>query len=237
MSKIRSLLYYITMDIKEQNINKWHFQDIAMSIFFMLGFMLLFLGICQFLSLDIDLAFYLIIFQIAFYVSMVISVFYFAIFKKSNTFEDFFGARDFFAMINRGFFVFALIILALTAIDITSEALFHVRSSDVYKGFDKELLRHLAFIGVVFAPFSEEVFFRGFLQPVFVEKFGKYLGVLCVALLFSFLHVMYISNISALLGIMTVGLILSITKEKTGSLIPCVVAHFLNNLIAAFYIN
>lgn len=225
------------MDLKEQNINKWHFQDILMSILMIIALMLLFVGFGQFFSLDRNMIPYLIYFQIMFYISMIISVFYFAIFKKSNSIKNFFGIKDIFKMIHIGVGVFALIILSLTIIDATAEALFHVKASDVYQRIDKTTLNSMAFIAVFFAPFSEEIFFRGFLQPVFVEKFGKYLGILLVVLLFSFLHVLYVPNISALLGIISIGCILSVTKEKTSSLIPCIVAHFLNNLIAVFYIN
>ena len=220
------------MNAKEQNINLWDFQDIFMSIICLMAIMLMYLGFTQFLSLDVHLLRYLTLSQIVLYLGSTSLVFYFAIFKKSNSIKQFFGLNNLEPMFKDGLKVFVLIILATTFIDHFFEIFAHVKSADVYTNVDKNLLRSMSFLGVFFAPFAEEVFFRGFLQPVFVRKFGVNFGVVLVALTFSLLHVLYLDNISALLSIITVGLILSFAKEKTVSLIPCIIAHFLNNSMA-----
>jgi len=222
------------MTEKEQNINPWYFRQVFMAIFMLLALMLCYIGISQLFLFDTYPTAYIVTTQIIFYLFSFISVFYFAIYKKHNSMRQFLGTKDCLKQIIRGFFVFALIILTTTFIDRLSELLCGIESSDVYNGFDKWHLKFLAFIGIFFAPIAEEVFFRGFVQPVFVQRFGKIFGVIGVCLLFALLHVLYINNISALLGIISVGLILSITKEVTNSLIPCIVAHFLNNLLAVW---
>lgn len=232
-----SLIYYITMKMKEQNINQWDFQDVLMSIIFIMVIMTLYTGFAEFTSFDSHLFLYLTISQIFFYAISTITVFYFAIFKKANSLECFLGIKNIKTMVIEGFKIFALILLATTLIDHFFEVFAQVKSSEVYTNVDKNLLRSMSFIGIFFAPFAEEVFFRGFLQPVFIQKFGVNFGIILITLAFSLLHVLYISNISAFLGIICVGLILSFAKEKTGSLIPCIIAHFLNNLVAVAYMN
>lgn len=225
------------MKTKEQNINQWDFRDIFMSIFCISAIMALYLGIAQFFSFDRNEFFYLIISQIIFYIVVAGAVFYFAVFSKSNTLKGFLGIENPKRTIFEGVLIFILIILATTIIDIFFEKFAHVKLSDVYKNIDKHLIWIISFVGVFFAPFAEEIFFRGFLQPVFVKKLGVNLGIILVALIFSLLHLLYINNISALFSIICVGLILSFAKEKTGSVMPCIIAHFLNNLTAAIYMN
>src|SRR5581483_1910101 len=46
----------------------------------------------------------------------------------------------------------------------------------------------LALMAITLAPFFEELFFRGFLQPLLTRTFGLVLGVLLTAALFGGLH-------------------------------------------------
>lgn len=225
------------MKAKEQNINQWDFQDVFMSILCIIAIMVLYFGVSQLFSFDSNRVFYLIATQIIFYVAVVFTVVYLAIFKKSNSMNAFFGAKSLTRAIREGFLIFILMILITTFIDHFFQRFANIRVSDVYENFDKKLLFTISFIGVFFAPLAEEMFFRGFLQPVFVRKFGVNLGVVLVALIFSFLHFLYIDNISALFSIISVGLVLSFAKEYTGSIYPCIIAHFLNNLTAVIYMN
>ncbi len=225
------------MKTKEQNINQWDFQDIFMSMFCIVAIMALYLGIAQFFSFDNNRYLYLVVSQIMFYIIATASILYFAVFRKSNTINDFLGVKKIKTMTIEGLIIFIFILLATTLIDNFFERFVGIKLSDVYKNIDKHLILIMSIAGVFFAPFAEEIFFRGFLQPVFVRKFGMNLGIILVALTFSSLHFLYIDNISALLSIISVGLILSFAKEKTGSIIPCIIAHFLNNLAAAVYMN
>jgi membrane protease YdiL (CAAX protease family) len=224
------------MATKEQNINLWNFQDIAMAISYIIALVLVFIGTSELFYWDKDSLSYLITVQIFLYFISSFIVLYFALIRKKNSWRDFFGVSNPQMLIWIGIIVFGLMIAVTSIIDIAFEHLMNVKSSDVYQNIDTQRLKSISFVGVFFAPVAEEVFFRGFLQPVFVSKFGFWLGIILVALLFSGLHILYVSNISALVCIICVGLILSLTKEKTNSLIPVIIAHFLNNLIAVLYL-
>jgi len=221
------------MNAKSQNINQWDFQDIFMAIFFIAAFIFLYFGLTQFFNLDTHSVIYLVTTQVILYFIGIILVLYFAVFQKANSFRIFLGTENSTKMVYYGVVVFAIIIFATTLIDTFFTFLGQEKSAAVYQNIDKSLLKTLSFVAVFFAPFSEEIFFRGFLQPVFVNKFGKIVGIISISLLFSLLHILYINNISALISIIFIGFILSITKEKTNSLIPGMVAHFLNNFAAA----
>jgi len=225
------------MKIKEQNINLWDFKDILMSVALLTALMFLYFGVSLYLSLDENKIFYAVLTQIIFYIFMVISVFYFVFIKKSNSLSNFFAIKPLFKNLLSAIKAFFVIIVLTTLIDTLSEKFINVKSSDVYADFDTKILFAVSFVGIFFAPFAEEIFFRGFIQPVCVDKFGINKGVLLTVLTFSLMHFLYVFNISALLSIIAVGFVLSYTKEKTGSVIPCIIAHFLNNLVAAIYMN
>ncbi len=224
------------MKQKSQNINMWQFKDIFMVLFLILAFMLFYLGITQFFNFDLMGIYYLVISQVIFYIISSLAVFYITIFKRKNSLTQFFGFENFSKNWAVGFIGGGILVLAATLIDLLTEKFLGIKSSDVYQNFDSKILLAMSYIGIFFAPFAEEIFFRGFLQPVFVKKFGEVIGIICICILFALAHILYIENLAALLEIFTVGAILSIIKEKTGSLIPCIIAHFLNNLIAIWVI-
>ncbi|MHB8584534.1 MAG: CPBP family intramembrane glutamic endopeptidase [Thermoplasmatota archaeon] len=77
-----------------------------------------------------------------------------------------------------------------------------------------------ALIVAVLAAVTEEVFFRGFLQPA--------VGIIGQAVLFSIAHVSYF-NVVELAVTLGLGLAFGWAKQATGSLTPSLVAHFLFN--------
>lgn len=198
--------------------------------------MLVWIGFAQFVGFDLYTLKYLFATQLMFYFAVIFSVCYFVFLQKKNSFKAFWGFFDLKKNVYLGFWTFVVIIGLTTVIDLLSEKFLGIKSTDVYKNIGVDTLKYLSVIGVVFAPFAEEVFFRGFLQPVFVRRFGQVTGVFAVCFLFSILHLTYLGNISAVLSIISVGLILSSVKEISGSLVPSFVAHFLNNLCAVWII-
>ncbi len=82
--------------------------------------------------------------------------------------------------------------------------------------------------GCIIAPISEEFFFRGYAFYAFNKKYGLWIAVFVSALVFSAIH----SNIYALLPIFVAGIGLALAFHKTGSLVPPMVAHAVNNFIA-----
>jgi len=82
--------------------------------------------------------------------------------------------------------------------------------------------------GCIIAPISEEFFFRGYAFYAFTKKYGLWIAVFVSALIFSAIH----TNIYALLPIFVAGVGLALAFHKTGSLVPPMVAHAVNNFLA-----
>ena len=88
----------------------------------------------------------------------------------------------------------------------------------------------LAMFGICVAPFMEELVFRGFFYPVFERRWGLASAVLITALLFALIHAPQLSGgwpeMTAIFG---VGVALSYTRGKTGSLVPSYLMHLAYN--------
>jgi uncharacterized protein len=83
---------------------------------------------------------------------------------------------------------------------------------------------------VVAAPISEEVCFRGMLFGGLCERYPRLLAALMSGLIFGGLHAT--TGISAVPILAAFGFILALLYEKTGSIIPGILLHMLNNSIA-----
>ncbi|HHT9121095.1 MAG TPA: lysostaphin resistance A-like protein [Candidatus Hypogeohydataceae bacterium YC41] len=94
------------------------------------------------------------------------------------------------------------------------------------------VLTFMLFFAALFGPFTEELLFRGFLQPALREIVGAWKAVLLSALLFSFVHL----NIYVFLQIFLLGLILAYLFEKTGTLIAPIFVHMLHNTATLTFI-
>jgi uncharacterized protein len=86
-------------------------------------------------------------------------------------------------------------------------------------------------ITCLIAPIAEEVFFRGFLFPVLRARVGVVWGVLVTAALFSLVHALG-SPVEALIVLFVLGAGLCLLYLRTGSLLPCIGLHALNNAIS-----
>lgn len=93
-----------------------------------------------------------------------------------------------------------------------------------------DMLVGILIIGVI-TGFSEELFFRGTLQTVFVESgIGKIIAVWSGALIFSAIHFQFFGFVPRLL----MGAFFGFLLVWTGSIWPGVFAHALNNSIVVF---
>src|SRR5215210_608473 len=81
------------------------------------------------------------------------------------------------------------------------------------------------------APIAEEIFFRGLLFPMLRSRFGLAAGVLGTGALFSVVHALG-SPPEALIVLFALGAGLCLLYLRTGSLLPCIGLHALNNAIA-----
>jgi membrane protease YdiL (CAAX protease family) len=84
---------------------------------------------------------------------------------------------------------------------------------------------------IVFAaPISEEVCFRGMLFGGLRERLPRLAAALISALIFGGLHAT--TGISAVPPLIIFGFVLALLYEKTGSIIPGILLHMLNNSVA-----
>jgi membrane protease YdiL (CAAX protease family) len=83
---------------------------------------------------------------------------------------------------------------------------------------------------VVMAPVSEEVCFRGMLYGGLREKLPRLAAALLAGVIFGGLHAL--TGITAVPPLIVFGFILSLLYEKTGSIVPGILLHMLNNSVA-----
>ena len=81
------------------------------------------------------------------------------------------------------------------------------------------------------APIAEEVFFRGLLFPMLRARIGVAWGVVLTGALFSIVHALG-SPVEALIVLFVLGAGLCLLYLRTGSLLPCIGLHALNNAIS-----
>ena len=82
--------------------------------------------------------------------------------------------------------------------------------------------------GGVLAPIAEELFFRGFVFRSYLRTRGPLVAYGLSSLLFASLHL----NLPALLPILALGLIFCWAYQQTGSIVPSMVGHTVNNSVA-----
>jgi membrane protease YdiL (CAAX protease family) len=78
------------------------------------------------------------------------------------------------------------------------------------------------------APLAEEIFFRGFVFGVLREKLGVAAGALTTGIVFGLVHATG-SPIETLGVLVILGVVLCWLYEQTGSILPCIALHALNN--------
>jgi len=99
---------------------------------------------------------------------------------------------------------------------------------------EEESLAALIGYGVLLAfvaPLAEELFFRGFVFGVLREKLGTVWGVLATGFVFGLVHVAG-SPIETVGVLIILGSLLCVLYLKTGSLLPCIALHAINNSIS-----
>jgi membrane protease YdiL (CAAX protease family) len=81
-------------------------------------------------------------------------------------------------------------------------------------------------LGIAVMPFLEELVFRGFLQPLLVQRVGVVPGIAATSFVFAALH-----GLSALLPIFGLALVLGGVRQMTGRLFASWAVHALHNAI------
>lgn len=84
---------------------------------------------------------------------------------------------------------------------------------------------------IVFAaPVSEEICFRGMLYGGLREKLPRFGAALIAGLVFGALHA--VTGVTAVPPLIAFGFVLCLLYEKTGSIVPGILLHMLNNSVA-----
>jgi membrane protease YdiL (CAAX protease family) len=83
---------------------------------------------------------------------------------------------------------------------------------------------------VIAAPISEEVCFRGMLFGGLRERLSRLGAALLSGVIFGGLHAL--TGVSAVPPLIIFGFLLSLLYEKTGSIVPGIILHMLNNSVA-----
>jgi uncharacterized protein len=86
-----------------------------------------------------------------------------------------------------------------------------------------------AFLAIAFAPFMEELFFRGFLYPVLARRLGVSGGVVLTAFTFAFIHVFEYKAWGPVLVIFLVGIVLTLVRAKMKSVGASFIVHSIYN--------
>lgn len=85
-------------------------------------------------------------------------------------------------------------------------------------------------LGIAFAPVCEEIIFRGFLFTALADLCGTKIAVLLTATVFAALHIpLRADNLPAVPVIFGAGLIFTMVRHRSGSVIPSVVMHTVYN--------
>lgn len=96
--------------------------------------------------------------------------------------------------------------------------------------FDRPLDAYaFAFLAIAFAPFMEELFFRGFLYPVLARRIGIAFSVLVTAAIFAVIHAPEYKAWGPVLIIFLVGVVLTAVRAKMKSVGASFVVHSVYN--------
>ena len=80
--------------------------------------------------------------------------------------------------------------------------------------------------GIAFAPLLEEIVFRGFIFSALADLYGWKAALPITAVLFAALHVSQLrGNWPAVVVILFVGYVLTLARQRSGSLIPSIIIH------------
>lgn len=79
----------------------------------------------------------------------------------------------------------------------------------------------------IVAPITEEFMFRGVLLAP-LRKYGDWFAVVVTSILFSLVH----GNLGQIPGAFIIGLVLGFITIKSGSIVPAIIIHFINNAFA-----
>lgn len=111
----------------------------------------------------------------------------------------------------------------LEALRIGAEAQHSVRALQGAATFEQKI--YFAIVAIVFAPFVEEVIFRGILYPTIKQRGYRHVAVWGTSILFAVIH----TNAMTFVPLMFLGVVLILLYESTQNLFAPILAHSLFN--------
>tara|TARA_B100000029_G_scaffold509956_1_gene600312 strand:+ start:1434 stop:2144 length:711 start_codon:yes stop_codon:yes gene_type:complete len=83
-------------------------------------------------------------------------------------------------------------------------------------------------IAMLIAPISEEILFRGFLLKKISSRYGPKKSILITSIIFALFHL----DLGSIIPVFILGASIGWVKNKTGSLLPCIGIHIIQNSLA-----
>lgn len=103
--------------------------------------------------------------------------------------------------------------------------------SDIFRSHGKSgFLIPLAFLIGATPAFCEEVLFRGYVQTRLNRSIGPIAGIVLSSAMFAMFHVDWVHVIA----VFPLGVYLGVIAWRSGSLLPAMLAHFVNNAVSVF---
>lgn len=102
-----------------------------------------------------------------------------------------------------------------------------------YQQYQQSELLVLSFFAVFLAPVFEELVFRGLVQSALDRLYSPLLSVLLTCGIFLFFHSTYFGSIKAISHVLILALCLGFWREKTRSILPGMLVHLFNNILAS----
>jgi membrane protease YdiL (CAAX protease family) len=102
------------------------------------------------------------------------------------------------------------------------------KQEDIADGFGPVPVQILLI--AIAAPISEEICFRGMLFGGLRERLPRVVAALLAGLIFGGLHAL--TGVTAVPPLIFFGFVLALLYEETGSILPCILLHMLNNSVA-----
>jgi hypothetical protein len=126
--------------------------------------------------------------------------------------------------------------LTMISLQVLERVLPLPKNSPFDQFFDRPLDAYaFAFLAIAFAPFMEELFFRGFLYPVLARRVGVGIAVFLTASIFAFIHVFEYKAWGPVLIIFLVGVVLTLVRAKTKSVGASFIVHSIYNGVPVIF--
>lgn len=141
-------------------------------------------------------------------------------------------AVDFWQRIRLGLGVGLAVIAASAVLEAALGAMgIHQTQGEMFAGVKGASLSQFLGVllaGAVIAPLGEEIFFRGYVFTAVLRRYGLAPAFLTSSVLFALAHL----NLEAFVPILLIGVTFCYVYWRTGSLVPSMIAHAMNNAVA-----